>query len=239
MAEEIEAQQSTPQKKSHKIWMIVAAVFAIALPITIFGAIFGAFYNPSGTWNKPTASLNASTGAGAVIVGTNCTKYDNVKLTGYWPATQEVHDDYDRTHDKSVGSTHKMEGGINDRKGRLLQNLNDYLKNKYTGSENGNYASIAADFGKNTPFTDKELVYIPSVEIGVLSAGWVDQLTGIVFRITDTGSAFTGEGAGKMDIAVNSMDFTTLSFVNATTTVYAGNGCTRAAIGVAQTTSSP
>jgi peptidoglycan hydrolase-like protein with peptidoglycan-binding domain len=77
----------------------------------------------------------------------------------------------------------RMEGGFNDRKGKPLHTLQDYLSGKAP------YVSVAMD-SKAFPYGTK--LRIPELE----------QKYGrpIEFRVVDTGGAFQGRGTGRIDI---------------------------------------
>ena len=76
-----------------------------------------------------------------------------------------------------------MEGGSKDRLGKELVTLQDYLAGK------GGYVSVAMDT-KSFPYGTE--LCIPEME-----KKYGRQ---IVFRVVDTGSAFTGQGTSRIDI---------------------------------------
>lgn len=213
-----------------KVILLVAVAALLFLPVIALAVGF-AIMPRGATWNPVKA--DTTSGSGSVIAGPDCKAYSDVKLTAYWPATKAVHDAYDKNKGiQPIGKTHSLNGGLQDRKGRLIHTLEQYLAGEYadqTTYPEGNYVSLAVDFSDTSPFHDLDKVTITSIEAGLLKPpAMIGSPTPIVFRISDTGSAFTGQGSGKADVAVNTINHAGLSFLNERTTIYVGEKCPRA-----------
>ncbi|MFA6082476.1 MAG: hypothetical protein WC773_03645 [Patescibacteria group bacterium] len=217
MPDETENQQPAPKKSGRKILMIILGVAAIAIPLIMFGVIFAVFYNPSGTWNKPTG--NSTVAGGTVNVGPDCNAVTLKEATTYVPGKGGI------------------EGGVNDARGVVVHKLEDYLNGKYSSAKEGNYAGLAANLetlkGSTNTYKYGTKAYIPDLE---KKAGVAAKLNGkgIEFRIVDTG-AFSEFGNNPFHFDIATSDS---SYINSTNgdlgdlnvsgaTIYVGNGCTR------------
>ncbi|GEM_PF-2598555 len=94
--------------------------------------------------------------------------------TGYYPANNA------------------MEGGFNDRHGRPLRTLQDFLAGR------SDYVSVAMD--KNAGIADRQLLHIPELDHRYREQLDRMGLAHIPFRVVDTGGAFTNRGYGRIDI---------------------------------------
>ena len=103
------------------------------------------------------ASASATARATAAAVSTGGTF--QARLTGYWPFS-------------ATASERRMEGGLNDRRGKPLHTLEDFKAGRAP------YVAVSGD--------DQIFPYGQKLEI--------DQWPGVVFRVVDTGGHFRGAG---------------------------------------------
>ncbi len=119
------------------------------------------------TYRPASESQNVSKNPGGATKGV-------AKGTGYYPANS------------------KMEGGFNDKVGKPLRTLQDFLDGK------SSYVSIALD--KNL-YKSGQIKYGDSFRIPELEAKHGRK---IVFKAVDTGGAFTNKGFSRVDICTRS-----------------------------------
>lgn len=122
-------------------------------------------------WRKSEQTASATAQA---VAGGGAFK---VHATGYWPSTAKA-------------SELKMEGGMNDRKGKPLHTVEDFLAGK------SDHVSVSGD-PEIFPYGQKILV------------NWFDK--NIVGRVTDTGSHFTGAKKLYRVMGEEPLDFDVLS----------------------------
>lgn len=100
-------------------------------------------------------------------------------------------------------SNSPMEGGFKDRFGNPLRTLQDFLEGK------ASYVSVAMDKNLNIP--NGQLVRIPEIDHHFKRQ--------IIFRVVDTGGAFTGKGYSRIDICVRSYPHSIERVVNQNVTL--------------------
>jgi len=96
-----------------------------------------------------------------------------------------------------------MEGGYKDRYGAPLQTLQDFLEGK------ASYVSVAMDRQLNIP--RGRIVRIPEIEKHFQKP--------IIFKVVDTGGAFSGKGYSRIDICVRSYAYSIEKVVNQNVTL--------------------
>src|SRR5437868_5608665 len=119
----------TTKKSGGKSLKIIVPVVGLVLVVALSTVFFAALINISGVFNAPTGNALAS--AGQVIVGADCAVYQNVKLTAYLTGPNVKY---------TSGSQKNLEGGPNDRTGKVNKTLFEYIQGKYTDDP---YVSVA------------------------------------------------------------------------------------------------